>query len=211
VELNKKIMKKTVLSIVTILLAMATTLAQLPEKAEDISPLLYGETIPDATLLAPDGTGHQLYSLIKEKPSVLLFYRGGWCPYCNRHLAEIQEVEDDVKDLGYQIIAISPDSPENLTNTDNEQELKYRLFSEAEGKLSKAVGIAFQAPKKYGDMLNNRSDGLNNEGFLPVPSVFVVNDEGVIKFEYINPDYSTRVSGKLLLAVLRVLHADISD
>ncbi|MFO8001747.1 MAG: peroxiredoxin-like family protein [Marinilabilia sp.] len=200
-------MKKYILLAIIAFLA-ASTNAQLPQKAEDISPLLFGETIPDVALTATDGTQHQLYSVIKEKPTVLLFYRGGWCPYCNQHLAEIQDVEDEVTQLGYQIVGISPDSPENLQNTDEEKELNYRLFSDGEGKLSKAVGIAYQGPEKYGDMLKKSSDGLNDEGFLPVPAVFVVDDQGVIHFEYINPDYTTRLSGELLLAVLKTLKFD---
>lgn len=196
-------MKKTGLFIFTTLFAVSATFAQLPEKAEDISPLLYGEKIPNAILVEAGGNSHQLHSLIKEKPSVLLFYRGGWCPYCNRHLAEIQEVEQQVAGLGYQILAISPDSPKNLKVTGKDQNLNYRLFSDANGELCKKTGIAFKAPEKYGNMLIEKSGGQNEEGFLPVPSVFVVDHEGVILFEYINPDYSTRLSGGLLLAVLR--------
>ena len=195
-------MKKTGLFIFTALLTVSATFAQLPDQAEDISPLLYGEKIPNAALVEADGSSHQLHSLIKERPSVLLFYRGGWCPYCNRHLAEIQEVEQQVANLGYQILAISPDSPENLKVTDKDQDLNYRLFSDANGELCKKAGIAFKAPEKYGNMLKEKSGGHNEEGFLPVPSVFVVDHEGVILFEYINPDYSTRLSGGLLLKVL---------
>jgi peroxiredoxin len=201
-------MKKTGFSVITILFVVTTTMAQLPEKAEDISPLLYGETMPDATLVDTEGDGHQLYSLIKEKPSILLFYRGGWCPYCNRHLSEIQEVEEQVANLGFQIIAISPDSPGNLQVTDHDQKLNYRLFSDAGGELCKKAGIAFKAPEKYGNMLKDKSGGQNEEGFLPVPAVFVVDNKGVILFEYINPDYSTRLSGSLLIAVLSQFKSD---
>ncbi|RCW38325.1 peroxiredoxin-like family protein [Marinilabilia salmonicolor] len=195
-------MKKTGLLIFAALLAVSATFAQLPDKAEDISPLLYGEKIPNADLVEADGSSHQLYSLIQEKPSVLLFYRGGWCPYCNRHLAEIRDVEQQVEELGYQILAVSPDSPENLKVTDKDQQLNYRLFSDANGELCKKAGIAFKAPDKYGSMLKEKSGGQNDEGLLPVPAVFVVDHDGVILFEYINPDYSTRLSGGLLLAVL---------
>jgi len=201
-------MKKTALSIIAVMLAV-TAVAQLPEKAEDISPLLYGESIPGATLKAADGNEHSLQSLMEEKPTVLLFYRGGWCPYCNRHLAEIRDVEEEVTNLGFHIIGISPDSPENIRQTGNDKNLKYRLFSDGDGTLIKKTGLAFQAPAKYGDMLKENSGGGNKEGFLPVPAVFVVNQKGVIQFEYINPDYSTRLSGGLLLAVLKELRGEL--
>lgn len=181
--------------------------SQVAEKAEDISPLLNGETFPDAVLKAPDGTEHNLLEILKQKPTVVLFYRGGWCPFCNAHLAEIQNAQNEVVNLGYQIIAISPDSPENLRVTDENQHLQYSLYSDADGELIKAIGIAFKAPENFFGMLSEKSDGLN-DGFLPVPSVFVTDTSGKIVFEYINPDYKTRLSAELLLAVLKNLKLD---
>ncbi|MGF1586584.1 MAG: peroxiredoxin-like family protein [Bacteroidales bacterium] len=178
--------------------------AQIPERAEDISPLLIGETIPDATLTNPDGKQQQFSDIIGNQPAVLLFYRGGWCPYCNVHLSEIQEVEDAIIQLGYKIVGISPDSPENLQQTDEKEKLNYSLFSDADGTFTKGIGIAFKAPERMSDMLAKSSDG-KNEGILPVPSVFVVDTSGKILFEYINPDFRTRMSARLLLAVLKEL------
>lgn len=197
-------MKKLILLFVVAAFFSLLGYGQIPEKAEDISPMLNGETLPEAVLKAPDGSEHNLREVLKQKPSVVLFYRGGWCPFCNAHLAEIQEVQNEVVNLGYQIIAISPDSPKNLQATDEKQELAYSLYSDADGKLTKAIGIAFKSPDKYSGMLSEKSDGLN-DGFLPVPSVFVTDTNGKIAFEYINPDYKTRLSGGLLLAVLKEL------
>lgn len=197
-------MKKLLISILAAGFAVLSASAQVPEKAEDISPLLIGENIPDVTLKATDGSTQQLHNIFGQKPTVLLFYRGGWCPFCNAHLSEIQEVQSEVLKSGYQIVAVSPDSPENLQATDEKQNLAYSLYSDAGGELIKAMGIAFKAPEKYAGMLSEKSDGLN-EGFLPVPAVFVVDTSGKIKFEYINPDYKTRLSAKLLLSVLENL------
>ncbi len=179
--------------------------AQLPAEAKDISPLLVGEELPFAGLKAPDGELVNTKELFAEKPSVVLIYRGGWCPYCNVHLSEVQEIEDEIIKLGYQILAISPDSPENLELTTEKEELQYKLFSDADGKFIKSAGIAFKAPQNYSSLLDKKSDGLN-DGFLPVPSVFVVDKSGKIEFEHINPDYKNRLSAKLLLSVVTSLH-----
>lgn len=201
-KINK--MKNVTLIFIFLGLAVFTATAQLPEKAEDISPLLIGETIPEAELKAPDATSHNVSVIITEKPTVLLFYRGGWCPFCNAHLSEIQGVQSEIVKLGYQIVAISPDSPKNLQATDEKDKLDYSLYSDADGKFIQSLGIAFKAPDKYTGMLYKKSDGLN-KGFLPVPSVFVVDTSGKILFEYINPDYKTRLSAGLLMAVLKEL------
>ena len=145
-----------------------------------------------------------MLDILSKQPTVIMFYRGGWCPYCNKHLTEIKGVESKIIKLGFQIIAISPDSPENLQLTDSKNTLSYSLYSDGDGTLMKAIGIAFKAPERSMEKLLKNSDGLN-EGYLPVPSVFVVNTSGIIEFEYINPFYKSRLDADLLLAVLKKL------
>ncbi len=203
-NLKMKKMKHVMFILFSMGLGFFSATAQIAEKAEDISPLLIGEIMPEAELKAPDATSHKVSAIIAEKPTVLLFYRGGWCPFCNAHLSEIQGVQSEVVKLGYQIVGISPDSPKNLQATDEKDKLDYSLYSDADGKFIQSLGIAYKAPDKYFGMLNEKSDGLN-KGFLPVPSVFIVDTSGKILFEYINPDYKTRLSAGLLMAVLEEL------
>ena len=195
-------MKYTLL--ITLLFLSQFLSAQLANKAENISPLLIGETVPDITIKTTASAEQSILSVLANKNTVMLFYRGGWCPYCNNQLAEIQDIENEILELGYQIIAISSDSPENLVITDTKNELNYQLYSDATGELVKAMGIAFTAQDKRKERLFNYSGGLN-EGFLPVPSVFITDTTGKIVFEYINPNYKTRMSSKLILAVLKNL------
>ncbi len=176
----------------------------IPYKAIDISPLLIGEKAPQAFLSDVSGKGDSLSHILSSRPTVLIFYRGGWCPYCNLHLAELQAIEKDILKLGYQIVAISPDSPENLAGSMDKHKLNYQLFSDADMKVSQAFGIAYRVPETLKERLRGASDG-SNPGLLPVPSVFVVNQQGEILFEYINPDYKKRLKGNLLLAVLKEL------
>lgn len=177
---------------------------QIPESAEEISPLLIGETFPDQSLITIDHTPKSLSTFWKEKPTVLIFFRGGWCPFCNQHLAELGQIEQQIGELGYQIIAISPETSGYLQASVDKNEIEYQLLSDLDLSLAKAVGIAFKAPDRYNDRLEERSEGMN-QGLLPVPSVFVLDKEGKILFEYINPNYRERMSGELLLAVLQAL------
>ena len=200
-------MKTRILILAALLIFASAALvnAQLPEKAEDISPLLIGESIPDVDLQSTSGNKQSLKAVVSGKPTILLFYRGGWCPYCNRHLSEISAVEDKIIELGYRLIAISPDAPENLNVSIDKNELKYDLYSDGDGALAKAMGIAFKAPERNSARLLEYSNG-QNTGYLPVPSLFVIDPKGLIVFEYINPDYKTRISAEFLLAVLESLH-----
>jgi len=176
----------------------------IPEIANDISPLLIGERAADVTLKNWEGKDVSLMQIISEKPTVLIFYRGGWCPYCNTHLAELQEIEGEILLLGFQIVAISPDSPMNLGATIDKHDLNYVLLSDSKSELAKEFGIAFKAPQSSLNKIMNYSEGINKD-LLPVPSVFVLNQEGEILFEYINPNYKKRIKSKLLLSVLEGL------
>ncbi len=187
--------------ILFILLAISNiSLAQIAASAEDISPLLIGEKIPKQDLVSVDDKLISTTEIFNKK-TVLIVYRGGWCPYCNSQLMEMQEIESQIIALGYQIVAVSPDSPKFLKQTTTEDQLNYQLFSDSDGKFSEALGIAFKREKPK---LDKYSEG-KNPGFLPVPSVYVLNENREIEFLYINPDYSKRLKGDLLLAVLKNL------
>ena len=178
--------------------------AQIAEKSEDVSPLLIGEKIPNTTLFDTEGKSVQTNELLDQK-TVLIFYRGGWCPYCNSQLADLQEIEAEIVKLGYKIIAISPDAPAFLKETLKDNKLHYSLYSDSDGQFIKNLGIAFKAPEKYGKMLGKYSDGKNN-GLLPVPTVYVLNKNREIEFLYVNPDYKSRLKGEVLLGVLKALN-----
>lgn len=197
-------MKKLLFIVLATITSVAHSQNAIPKTATDIAPLLIGENIPDLTLQSSDNKEVQLSELFKKKKTVLVFYRGGWCPYCNAHLQALAEAEKEILDLGYQIIAISPDAPENLKVTEEKDKVKYTLLSDSKGALIKAVGIAFEAPENYKSVINVHSKGMNTS-LLPVPSVFVVNPESAILFEYISPDFKHRITNELLVSVLKTI------
>ncbi|MET3114177.1 peroxiredoxin [Pedobacter sp. CG_S7] len=178
-------------------------------KPEDISPLLVGESIPILNLSSSSGKNFDLNKSVAEKPTILVFYRGGWYPYCSNQLAGLQEIEKYFAGMGYQVIAISTDSPENLNKSMDKQKLSYTLLSDADLSASKKFGIAFKSPKSYDKFLPETSGGKNVDKLLPVPSVFILNIKGNILFEYINPNITQRLSASLLKAAAMSLRDEI--
>jgi len=156
----------------------------LGKSATDATPLLIGSAVPEASLADQKGKDAQLTEILRGKSSVVIFYRGGWCPYCNTQLSELASIESDLKKLGYQIVAISPDKPESLNVTDAKHELGYQLYSDSRYQAMEAFGIDFDSRR----------------GKLPVPSVFLVTPDLEISFQYVNPNYKLRIPAKLLLA-----------
>jgi peroxiredoxin len=177
----------------------------LPKSAVEISPLLIGEKIPGLVLKSVDNKDVVLGNLVSKKKTILVFYRGGWCPYCNLHLAALGEAEKELISLGYQIIAISPDAPKSLKATEEKDSVNYILLSDSNGELAKLMGIAFQAPQNYKSVIIKGSEGVNSS-FLPVPSVFIVDLSGEIEFEHITPNYKNRITNDLLIAVAKSLN-----
>jgi peroxiredoxin len=197
-------MKKLLFIFLVTITTVANAQTAIPKSATDIAPLLIGEKIPNVILKSSENIDVQVSDLLKKKKTVLVFYRGGWCPYCNLHLQALAEAEKQILDEGFQIIAISPDAPANLKMTEEKGKVKYTLLSDSKGELIKAVGIFYEAPENYKSVINVNSNGVNT-GFLPVPSVFVVNTENEILFEYISPDFKQRISAELLVSVLKNL------
>ena len=181
----------------------------IPQKAEDISPLLYGEKIPAAVLTDAAGEQFDLNKAVAEKPTVLVFYRGGWCPYCSRQLSALQEVAPELEKLKYQLIAVSTDTPEGLMQSVTKEKLSYTLLSDADLTLSKQFGIAYKAPEGYWEMLPKTTGGQDVDLLLPVPSVFILDRKGAIHFEYINPDIKKRLTPELLRAVANSIRRDL--
>lgn len=197
-------MKKFFFMVLAVITSTVNAQNTVPKTALDTTPLLIGEKIPNATLKTSANTDVKISDLLKKKKTVLVFYRGGWCPYCNMHLQALAEAEKEILDLGYQIAAVSPDAPKNLKSTEEKDKVKYTLLSDSKGELINAMGIAFQVPENYKSVINANSNG-ENKSFLPVPSVFIVNEEGEILFEYISPNFKHRISNELLVSVLKTL------
>ncbi len=175
-----------------------------PDDAREVNPIEVGATAPDVTLTRADGTEAHLHDLAAEEPVVLVFYRGGWCPYCNRHLAALGEIETELRDLGFRIHAVSPDKPENVAAVAAEGDFEYALYSDAPADAAKAFGLAFQVDAEtYEQLLGYGIDLEAASGrdhhLLPVPAVFLIDRDAKIRFRYFNPDYKQRLSGEELL------------
>ncbi|MFY0653704.1 MAG: AhpC/TSA family protein [Cyclobacteriaceae bacterium] len=157
---------------------------QIATSSDKTCPVKLGETIPNASVLDVNSKTMDISEAIGSKPSIIIFYRGGWCPYCNVHLAALQEYEKELIKMGYQIIAVTPDSPDNIKKTLNEKELTYTILSDNKYELMSKMGLGYVDRK-------NRT--------LPIPSVYIVDADGKVKFNYINPNFRVRIEPELLM------------
>ncbi len=180
--------------------------AALAPSAAEAKPLAVGATAPAVTVQDADGTAFDLGAALAEKPTILIFYRGGWCPFCNRELGELAEFEPKFAALGYQIIAIGTDAPAGLAPTAEKNHIAYRLLSDRDMVAASAYQVAFRVDpatqKKYAGYKVALAPvpGEPDAAWLPVPTAYVIGRDRVIRFAFSNPDFKVRVPAADLLA-----------
>ncbi|MBU3023705.1 peroxiredoxin-like family protein [Aestuariibacter sp. A3R04] len=177
--------------------------------AEEVRPLLEGMTVPDAVVSDTEGSPFSLKAMLMQKPSIVLFYRGGWCPYCNRQLAGLKDIEKPLTDLGYQIIAISPQSLDELASQELKTEFAATLLSDHKLNALNAFGISYYVDEETATRYKGHNIALamdaSGKPVLPAPALFIVDKAGTVQLSYVNPDYRVRPSAALILAAAEAL------
>src|SRR4051812_24809426 len=177
---------RTLACFLVLVLASISTHAAIAPSAEEVHPLTVGAKAPAPQLVAPDGKEFDLAAALARKPTVLIFFRGGWCPFCNRHLAALAQIETDLRRLGYQIIGISPDEPKNLAHIGGETPVRYQLASARDMRAAAAYDVAYRVPAETAK--GYRENGIElppiageSDSWLPVPSAFIIDRKGVVQ------------------------------
>jgi len=182
----------------------ALAAAGVPAGAVAVGDKLDAFALPDAT-----GTPRTLDELTADGPAVIVFYRGGWCPYCNLTLRTYQQ--DLVPELGAfsaRLVAISPENPDASLSTEEKNELTYTVLSDTGLQVADSLGITFDpseeglaAQRGFGlDISATRADGGTR---LPMPTVLIVGGDHVVRFVDIHPDYTGRTEVSEILAALK--------
>ena len=188
--------------------------APVPSDPALVVPLPVGSAMPSVVVQNADGSARLIGPGPLARPLVLIFYRGGWCPYCNRHLGALKQAEPELLKMGYEILFLSADRPAILYSSLKEPDIHYTLLSDAKMNAARAYGVAFRVDdaalaksKAYGVDLEAASGQTHHE--LPVPAAFIIDKAGVIRFVHANPDYTTRISPTELLDAARAVRQSV--
>jgi peroxiredoxin len=173
--------------------------------AQDVKGLVVGEKAPDFSL--PNATGEliSLSQCLKLGPVILKFYRGEWCPICNLDLRQIQKYINHFKSFGTQVLAVSPQNPDNALTTKQKNNLDFEVLSDSHQEVIKAYNLQFDPGADY----HSRRDltQVNGDGskMLPVPATFIINQDFTIVAAHVEANYTNRMSAQDILGVLRIL------
>lgn len=159
---------------------------------------------PEFSAISQNGNNISLKAALQKGPVVVVFYRGEWCPYCNKYLMHLQDSLPFIKAKGARLIAITPEKPENISKTIAKTKASYPILFDKGLQIMKAYDVDYAIDsvmldkyKKYGIDFNI-ANGENGE-HLPVPAVYVINKEGKIVYKFFEPDFRIRASIKEIL------------
>ena len=146
------------------------------------APLKVGETAPDFTL--NDQSGKQTTLSKAKMPVVLVFYRGYWCPYCGRQLAELRTLlKPDAKVLLY---AVSVDPAEKTLG------LMKKIAKDGKGEVNFSIlsDTNHQTIDSYG-LFDSTYIGQDTEG-IPHPAVYILDKKRKVVWAKVETDYKKR-------------------
>lgn len=183
--------------------------AQLQQTHQNILKLNKGDKAPDFSLGNATGETVQLSGLLAKGKVVLTFYRGTWCPYCNLQLAQYQSILDKIRAAGANLVAISPQTPDESLNITEKNALEFEVLSDPGNTVARQFTTVFRngdAPVDEMTKLGIKFDAFyaDDSRELPVPAVFVIDTDQTVLFAATEGgDYRNRTEAKAILDVLK--------
>lgn len=168
-----------------------------------------GEKAPNFELPNPLGKQIELFDLLSKGPVVVTFYRGSWCPYCNLQLRALQDKLKDIHQLGATLVAISPEAPDSSMTKTEISNMKFTVLSDQDAKVASKYGVAWEVPEFLLDHmqidrnLDLKKINNGNDRILPIPATFLLGNDGIVKWNYVNVDYRTRSEPDEIIEALK--------
>lgn len=172
--------------------------------------LKIGDLVPQFSLSNAEGKEFSLASVLANGPVVISFYRGAWCPYCNIELRELQKVLPQIKELGAELITISPQTPDKSLSSKEKHELDFEVLSDIGNNVAKEFGLVFTLNEElqpiYKELGIDIPEHNGESSFeLPLAATYVVDRNGIVKYAFVDADYTQRAEPLEVIAALQEL------
>lgn len=166
-----------------------------------------GDEAIDAELSGWDGNSVKLSDLWQEGPIVLMWYRGGWCPYCNIQLRVMQQSMDKIENAGAKLVVLTPELPEKAKETADANDLDIVALHDRDNSLARKYGLVFQLPEaivpSYRDKLKLPEYNGNDAMELPLSATYVIDQSGKITYAFLDADYKKRAEPSEVIAAVK--------
>ena len=171
-----------------------------------------GDIAPDFSLSNAEGKTVSLYKELKKGPVVLMWYRGGWCPYCNITMHYMQEYVEDFRALGAELVALTPENPDDALTMAEKHDLQFEVLSDLHNVVAHQYGVVFsltpEVHKIYEESFKLSEYNSNENGELPLAATYVIDTDGKVTYAFLHPDYRVRAEVDDILAALQALKND---
>lgn len=162
-----------------------------------------GQTFPDIKI-----SDKKISEWVKSGPLLLIVYRGGWCPYCVTQLKEIEANLDKFKEKNTSIVAIAPETEQEINKTKKKNGLSFNIISDKDGSILKRLGLTFRVDDKVAEEykilgINLAENQGNTKQELPVPATYIIDKNMKIQFGYIEANHSKRPSTEDVLKAIQ--------
>jgi peroxiredoxin len=167
---------------------------------EEPKGLNVNDAAPGFTAKDQEGKTVSLKEQLKKGPVVLVFYRGQWCPYCNKQLKKLEDSLSLITGKGASLLAVTPEKPESISETIEKTKATYPILFDEGLKIMKSYDVSFAVDEKTVEKYKGygidftKANGESNGANLPVPAVYVINKEGKIVFRHFDKNYTKRAS-----------------
>lgn len=167
-----------------------------------------GTEAPLFRAMDADSNSFSLENALIEGPVVLIFYRGFWCPVCNKHLAKLQDSLALIEQTGAKVVAVSPEKPEYLEKMSEQTGADFSLLYDEGYRISDAYDVTFKPTSlqlfTYNVVLDGKLKKTHSDDaqYLPIPATYIIDSDGRIRWKQLDPDYKNRATVKDIVTVL---------
>lgn len=194
-----------------VLALMDTTNEELIAQHIKNNALQVGAKVSNFNLSNHNGENIELTDLLNKGPVIISFYRGGWCPYCNLELKALNDYLPQFKTQSAQLIAISGQLPDETLSTTQKNDLEFDVLSDVSNKVANQFGLLFTLDERIQALYTQF--GIDFEHYygdksykLPLPATYVINQDGIITYAFLNEDYTLRAEPADVMAALESEH-----
>lgn len=169
-----------------------------------------GDIAPEFELKNSTGALVKLSDYLTQGPVVLTWYRGGWCPYCNLTLKALQDLIPEFKGNGANVLALTPELPDNSLNTTEKNNLQFEVLTDLNLDVAKGYNLVFKLGKSVSDLYKKNFDLVayngNDSDELPLAATYVIDQQGIVTYSFFSADYRERAEPAEVLEAVKKLN-----
>jgi len=168
-----------------------------------------GEQMPDFVLPDHEGRLVSLAEILAGGPAVVAFHRGHWCPFCRLSMIALAEIEEQLRPA--QIVAISTETQRYTRMLREQTGARFPVLTDMDAAYTMSLSLAVWVDSKLAGMISEAGWDIpvyqgGTDWVLPIPSVFVVRQDGTIAGRHIDPDYRQRMNLDELLRCVQAIY-----